>query len=196
MKVRNGINPIPLPTITDDPRWIGRFSREVRKSITALRDRKPAGGGGTITGSSSERDPWQPSFFQEGTDPSITYKCRFNLGTVNGVAATNWNDEFTLPSDDSSKFVVLTVTTSSGEVTGVVISLETSPPADDDLAKDTPPVEFQILLGAIGKTSAQMIVRTNITAVGAEVFRESKVAPAVGAEPFSRWWRWNTSAAA
>lgn len=40
MQANHGQIQIPLPTITDDPRWIGRFSREVRKSIAALRDRK------------------------------------------------------------------------------------------------------------------------------------------------------------
>lgn len=40
MQANQGQLEIPLPTITDDPRWIGRFSREVRKSIAALRDRK------------------------------------------------------------------------------------------------------------------------------------------------------------
>lgn len=40
MQANYGQIQIPMPTITDDPRWIGRFSREVRKSIAALRDRK------------------------------------------------------------------------------------------------------------------------------------------------------------
>lgn len=40
MQANHGQIQIPLPTITDDPRWIGRFSREVRKSIAALRDRQ------------------------------------------------------------------------------------------------------------------------------------------------------------
>lgn len=55
MKADHGTTPIPLPSIIDDPRWIGRFSREVRKSIAALRDRKiivrgrqGRGGGGEI----------------------------------------------------------------------------------------------------------------------------------------------------
>ena len=110
---------------------------------------------------------------------------------MNDVAATNWNDAFTLPSDDTIKFVVLTVTSASGKVTGVTISVDASPPAEDDIAKDTPPVSFKILLGAIGKTSAQMIVTDNLTMLATEVFRESKAAPATGAEPFSRWWRWS-----
>jgi hypothetical protein len=40
MQANHGQIQIPLPSITDDPRWIGRFSREVRKSIAALRDRQ------------------------------------------------------------------------------------------------------------------------------------------------------------
>jgi hypothetical protein len=40
MQANHGQIQIPLPSITDDPRWIGRFSRDVRKSIAALRDRK------------------------------------------------------------------------------------------------------------------------------------------------------------
>ena len=145
---------------------------------------------GVSGGGSGTRAPWAPVFFTEGADP-VVYKCRFNLGTVNDVAATNWNDAFTLPSDDTIKFVVLTVTSASGKVTGVTISVDASPPAEDDIAKDTPPVSFKILLGAIGKTSAQMIVTDNLTMLATEVFRESKVAPATGAEPFSRWWRWS-----
>jgi hypothetical protein len=40
MDTRNDSTLIPIPSIVDDARWIGRFSREVRKSITALRDRR------------------------------------------------------------------------------------------------------------------------------------------------------------
>jgi hypothetical protein len=41
MTHKNGVSPITLPVVTDDPRHIGRFSRDVRKAIAALRDRKP-----------------------------------------------------------------------------------------------------------------------------------------------------------
>jgi hypothetical protein len=40
MNANHGILPIPMPTIIDDGRDVGRFSREVRRSIAALRDRK------------------------------------------------------------------------------------------------------------------------------------------------------------
>ena len=141
-------------------------------------------------GGSSTYVPWRPSFFTEGTPEAPVYKCRFNLGTVNNVPAGNWNDKFTLPSDDSLKFVVITVTTESGKVTGVTISLDTAAPTEDSIAKDTPPVEFKVVLGAVGKQTGKMIVTVNLDMIAQEVFRETKTAPAVGGEPYSRWWRW------
>jgi len=144
-------------------------------------------------GGSSTYVPWRPSFFTEGTPEAPVYKCRFNLGTVNNVPAGNWNDKFTLPSDDSLKFVVITVTTESGKVTGVTISLDTAAPTEDSIAKDTPPVEFKIVLGAVGKQTGKMIVAVNLDMIATEIFKETKTAPAVGGEPFSRWWRWTQS---
>jgi len=141
-------------------------------------------------GGSSTYVPWRPSFFTEGSSEAPVYKCRFNLATVNNVPAGNWNDKFTLPSDDSLKFVVITVTTESGKVTGVTISLDTAAPTEDSIAKDTPPVEFKIVLGAVGKQTGKMIVAVNLDMIAQEVFRETKTAPAVGGEPYSRWWRW------
>jgi len=54
MKAKYGPTPIPIPPIINDERYIGRFSRAVRKSICALRDRSVIvnGGGGSSGGSS------------------------------------------------------------------------------------------------------------------------------------------------
>ena len=93
--------------------------------------------------------------------------------------------------EGSYYFVVLTVTTSSGQVTGLTLSVDATAPATDDIAKSTPPVTHKIVLGAIGRTEAKMIETTNLNATASVVFLESKAAPAVGAEPYDRWWRWN-----
>lgn len=136
--------------------------------------------------------PWKPNFFQEGTEESPIYKARFNLGTVNNVPSTNWNDEFMLPSTpDTFNFVIITITTTSGKVSGVTISVDVAPPTEDVISADTPPTTFKIVLGAIGSTTAKMIVNRNLQVIAGEVFRATKTAPAVGAESFTRWWRWN-----
>ena len=125
----------------------------------------------------------------------MVYKCRINLGTVNNVPATNWNAEHTLSMGEGSyHFVVLTITTASGQVTGLSISIDSTAPETDTIAKGTPPVSHKIVLGAVGRTEAKMIETTNLNLVGTVVFLESKSAPAVGAEPYDRWWRWNHNA--
>jgi hypothetical protein len=64
MNARHGQTPIPLPTIVDDPRWIGRFSREVRKSIAALRDRRIVVSGGQRA-ATIPTHPWKASVAAE-----------------------------------------------------------------------------------------------------------------------------------
>lgn len=147
-----------------------------------------AGGSG---GAVASYIPWEPNFFTAGTTTTPIYKCRFNLGTVNDVPASNWNDEHVLSmAADAFSFVVLTITTGSGKVTTVNLSVDTAAPVEDSIASGTPPVTFKIVLGAIGRSTAKMIVNKNIELSATEVFRESKTAPATGQEPFTRWWRW------
>lgn len=148
-------------------------------------------GGSSTSGGSSRYVPWAPQFFTEGTDPSIVYKCTFNLGALNDVAPSNWDTEHTL--DDLVYFVVLEVTTADGKVTGLEITIPTTAPTADSTAKDTPPTLFKIVLGVIGQTSGSMIETKNLNAIAAEIYRESKSGTTVGEEAFSRWWRWNHS---
>lgn len=138
------------------------------------------------------RKPWQPAFSVTGAEGAEVYKCRFNLGSVNGLVCGNWDAEFTLPSTAGSVvFALLTVSTAGGKATGAALSVSASAPAEDSIAKDTPPVEFVVVLGVLDRSSAKMIVETNLEAVASEVFREAKAAPVDGGEPFSRWWRWS-----
>lgn len=141
-------------------------------------------------GGSSTYIPWAPNFFTEGTAEAPIYKVRFNLGTLNNVAASNWDDKHTLANDDSVRFVVIEITTASGKITGFEIAIQSDVLSEDVMAKDTPPTSYKILLGTISKSSGQMIETTNLNAAAAEVFRESKTVVTPGGEPFSRWWRW------
>ena len=142
---------------------------------------------------SSSYTPWEPSFFTTGAEPSLVYKCRFNLGTLNDVCAANWDTDHTLPSDGSVRFVMLQVTTSSGKVTGLEIQLSSTAPASDTVLEGTPPPVWKILLGVVDKSSAKMIVSENLNASASEVFRQSRTTTTPGAEPFSRFWRWSHS---
>lgn len=139
-------------------------------------------------------DPWEPTFTPSNV--AGQWKVKFNLGTINGVVPTNWNDIHDLGNvDDIFKFVILTIITSSGAVSSCTISIAASAPATPDpVEEDSPPTSFTVVLGVVGANKAHMIWKTNLNAVGAVVFVTS-ISPAVGGEPFVRWWRWNVSAA-
>lgn len=153
-----------------------------------------ARGGGGGPAAPTQYVPWAANFFTTGSSPSLNYYCRFNLGTINDVVAYNWNDEHVMSMGENSfHFVILTVTTGSGRVTSASIDISANAPGQDTVASGTPPVVFKIVLGAVGRTSAQMIENTNLAATAVEVYRESKSAPATGQELFTRWWRWGRS---
>lgn len=154
----------------------------------------PVGGAGAGGGGGAAYTPWKPNFFTTGADSTLVYKCRFNLGTINGVSASNWDTEFVLPSGGEVRFVMLSISTAEGKVNGVEIQLTATAPIADYVLIDTPPPSWKILLGAIDKSNGQMIVATNRNAIAVEVYRASKAVVAVGGEPFSRYWRWNHSA--
>lgn len=168
---------------------------EVNRAIQQLIDRcfsiSPSVGKKTVVLPTTKK-PWEPTFYTEGTPETPVYKVRFNLGTANNVIATNWNTAHTLGMADGVwHFVVLTITSTSGKVSSCTISITATAPLSDEVSKDVPPTSIKIVLGAVGRTSGQMIEFDNFSLYAVEVFRESKSAPAVGAETFSRWWRWS-----
>jgi hypothetical protein len=59
MKARHGITPIPLPAIQTSPTGIGRLSRETRKALAALRDRKIIVSGASGRGGVSYAHPFK-----------------------------------------------------------------------------------------------------------------------------------------
>ena len=130
--------------------------------------------------------PWQPLFFMSD---QFTPNVSFNIGTVNGVVASNYAKKFSI-ADDQTYFVVLDVITATGKVTSVTLQLKSSPPPSDSVTENTPPSSFSIVLGAIIRMEPYMIVTRNIEAVATEIFRKTKTPSSDGAEPFTRYYRW------
>jgi hypothetical protein len=125
--------------------------------------------------------PWKPTFSDEGVT--------FGLGLLNQMVATNHGEELSL-ADDVERWVVLDVTTSNGAITGYAIALDNAPPGSDQIAADTPPATFKIVLGMIKNHAPCMVVEENLEALAVEQFRESRDPATTGEEPFKRWWRW------
>jgi len=133
--------------------------------------------------------PWTPIIAYEDGG----WKAYLNFGTVNGVGASNWENKFSITAGSSPPkyYPLLTITSSLGQITGVVISMPTTNEVTTDyVTKDTPPTTFKILLGVFDFQVKRMIVTQNLQLTPTEVFKESKASPAVGSEPYSRYYRW------
>jgi hypothetical protein len=91
MKARHGITPIPLPAIQTSPTGIGRLSRETRKALAALRDRKIIVSGTSGRGGSAYFHPFK--LFTAEEDSEI------RLFVYHGaITALDWSGAAALPS--------------------------------------------------------------------------------------------------
>ncbi|MGA0846779.1 MAG: hypothetical protein ACO3RV_09575 [Luteolibacter sp.] len=95
MNARHGQTPIPLPTIVDDPRWIGRFSREVRKSIAALRDRRIVVSGGQRAVTPSH--PWKVTCSEDDASIAPGFMFGVRAKATSGSANTSLWDFVWIP---------------------------------------------------------------------------------------------------
>lgn len=173
----NAINAIQLPNIN----LVGGTQEWSGSSVLLRPDATP------LVGSPPVYIPWKPTFsLQSGQN-----KVRFNLGTVNGLIATNWDELLDLAPAETV-FVVLTATgeAGTGSVTGFSLSLEPSPPAQDNPTEGVLPSEFKFVLGVIKDHCAQMVIDYNLNATGSTAFIKSQTAPVEGGETFVRYWKW------
>jgi hypothetical protein len=91
MKARHGITPIPLPAIQTSPTGIGRLSRETRKALAALRDRKIIVSGASGRVGSAYFHPFK--LFTAEEDSEI------RLFVYHGaITALDWSGSAALPS--------------------------------------------------------------------------------------------------
>ena len=134
--------------------------------------------------------PWKPAFFVNAENEE---SFRVNIGTVNGILASNWNETFDTPTAGNVEFLVMTLTAASGEITGALLSLDVSAPTTENITADTPPTSHAFVIAAIGYRSHSPVWTTNLNATAVEAYRATKTGTPVGDEPFTRYWRWEVS---
>lgn len=140
-------------------------------------------------GSGKSHVPWEPIFTTGETEGQ--WLVQFSIGNVNNVVPSNWDEIHDLGViEDKFKWVLLTVTTVGGIVTGCVISIADTPPQEDEVNEGTPPASHVIVLGVVGNSRKYMMYSTNLNMIAYVVFVTTRQAEP-GQEPFSRWWRWN-----
>lgn len=132
-----------------------------------------------------ESSAWKPIYSSVGTQ----HYAAFGLGTVNGMAPSNWDEEFPI-SRDTFKFVFLRIRSTTNGVQSVTLEVKSSPNVSNPYNKEWPPTDFDLLLGTLKAGKYLMAYNSSITINPIEAFRVSKTAVGVGEEPFTRYWGW------
>lgn len=129
---------------------------------------------------------WKPIY----SSISTTHYAAFGLGTVNGMAPTNWDMTFEI-SKDTFKFVFLKIRSTTNGVQSVELEVKSSPVVDNPYHEEWPPTDFNLLIGTLKAGKYLMAYSRPITIKPIEAFRVSKTAIGVGEEPFTRYWGWH-----
>jgi hypothetical protein len=137
-----------------------------------------------------EYTPWKPRWRKDGEN--IFFKV--DLGSVSGMIADNWDDEFAAPSS-GWEFLVVTLTAQNGGVTGLTMSLDSEAPSGQSVSQGAPPEEYSFPVTVISAGKYLPIWQSNLSAAPAEAFLESRTGTAPGEEPFTRWYNWVISGA-
>lgn len=165
MQAKHGQIEIPLPTITDDARWIGRFSREVRKSIAALRDRQII-----VTGRSNTALKTNPLQIQNAGESKIYITPGLvnytNYPTISGTSI-NDNPKPTLTISANSWIWIKCVGT-FGTTDTYVVTIEKTTSSTQPSPSSITATGFTscLMIGTVGFSSGSITAITNIFSGG------------------------------
>lgn len=156
------------------------------RSIDKVPDSPPGGGGGSAPPATPY--PFDVTFGpgSDGTHKTATVR----PGTINSLIPSNYTTTYDL-SDTGSYYLILSATSTSGEITGCTLSCPASPPGALPVLMGAPPTAFDYLLGVIvNNVWFRTIGNGSLFASGAEVFRISKTSPAPGTLPYDIYYTW------
>jgi len=113
-----------------------------------------------------------------------------NLGTVNGIAPSN----FQVSIGNGTEFIYLDVSCSASGVDSLEIKSKTSAPDGLEFSENNMPSSFEYLIAIIsgGKLQHQ-IVNTNLFAEPIVAYEEPKVSVQLGEYPNKVYWTWKVT---
>jgi hypothetical protein len=168
------------------------LTRSERKSILEVgHDTNKTGtSGGTVE---ADPEPFEVTLEDQGdgtSDATMYY------GTVNGLLPSNISSAINV-ANDATRYVCINVTTSSGQVSAVTWSLETSAPAVAPVDQSTPPTSFSIAVAIIVDATVYRIWanQSNMWVRPIECFRTDKTGTInPGESPYDFWFSWQAIA--
>jgi hypothetical protein len=142
----------------------------------------PRGGGTPNT------HPFQISS-RQNPDNENQYLVTLQPGTINGIIAGNWEDEFTVPSD-AVRYIVLKCTTNGLVVTSSTLAAENASPASPAAEKWALSAAFDVLIGVVRGASVKQVVFNNLAATGVKRLTTEKENIEFQQLPYDNWYAW------
>jgi hypothetical protein len=175
--------------------------------LTEIRRNKPKGergitvrqsGDGTYIGlaaslASSSSPPTTTHPFQifsrQNPDNENQYLVTLQPGTINGIIAGNWEDSFSVSSEDV-RYIVLKCTTNGLVVTSSALAAENASPASPSAEKWALSAGFDVLIGAVRGASVKQVVFNNLAATGVKRLTTEKANIELQQLPYDNWYAW------
>jgi hypothetical protein len=148
-----------------------------------------AGGASSIT-----RQPWDLiAYADPDADPedeNPPYKIRVQPGTLNGILAVNWDEEFTVQST-GLYYAKAVITTDGQNITGVTIAIDTDAPTEQQPQEFAIEQEVKYLFGLFAEGAVYRVIGAgHITLTPAQWLVTSADPPAApGESPYDIYYR-------
>lgn len=163
---------------------VSKTTRGITISFTGSIPKFQGGGGG---GSVAVR-PFDVSF---SPNDDTHFNASIQPGTINGLIATGYGTDVSVLSSGTLYYLVITVTSTDGHVTGAALTFETTAPGAIPIQEGLPPTSFAYALGMVQDSIwYRTIGAGSLTAVGQEMFRTSKTSPDPGTLPYDIHYTW------
>lgn len=117
------------------------------------------------------------------------YVIRVNAGTINGILPSNWSNDFTV--EIETYYVVLNVSASSNQIVSSMLSIDSSPPQNEQApVKWGLPSEFKVVVGIVLGSRVWQVVFNNLSYISSKRITTNRESPQAGQLPYDNWYVW------
>jgi uncharacterized coiled-coil protein SlyX len=131
-------------------------------------------------------------FSRQNPNNEDQYIVTVNAGTINGIIAGNFEDEFNAGST-SIQYVVLNVNTNGLSITSSTLDFTSIAPSSPAAEKWALSSSFSVLIGAVRGGSVKQVVFNNLSATGVKRLTTEKQNIQLQQLPYDNWYAWQVS---
>jgi hypothetical protein len=195
---QKGIARADSPTAIKQLADLGNQNKQQARPVPGMTGRSCTGGTFLIpfaqaqstTTTASKRYPWDLII---GGATGGTVAVMVEPGTINNVLPSNIFTALAV-SDTATNYIQADCTAAGGEITGISLSVQSTPPGAPPVALGGLPTAFSVLIGgSVSGTPYKVAPDGPITALPTLAYQTDKTAPTPGVFPQNNYYTWAIS---